>query len=504
MAVSVSIAKDKLMRVRADAYALCVEQGALDAVKKVFGSVFPSILEYCKKHDFTGKAETITSVPVDHDGRLIYLLVLGLGAKKDKKLSVENYRRAIAMAIRFMQKNKLATLALQLPDTQLFGVDDDFLAQEMATIVSMTDYVFDTFKEVSGGRVPLKLSIILDDHDAKKIKKGLERGELIGAAVNDARQWINLPANIMRPDELASQARQLSKKYGFACRIFSEKEIQDMGLGGLAAVSSGSEQDCCLIVMEYKTNKENAQTIAFVGKGITYDSGGLSLKPAKSMETMKEDMSGAAAVIATMQLLAQLKPDINVIGIAPVAENLPSGSSAKPGDIVRMYNGMTVEIKNTDAEGRLLLADALAYVIKNYKPAAVIDVATLTGACMHALGPFFTGLFTEHEEVKKRIEQAGAISGESVWQLPLTDDYKKAMDSVVADLNNIADPKYMAGATTAAVFLQKFVGDTPWAHLDIAGTSFDVPNIPYYSRETATGVGVRLLTQVAMEWGKHP
>lgn len=502
MAITFSVSKKKLLQESADAYAFFVAQDFDHKIIKEFVDQFPLLPEYIKKQSFTGKAQTFISVPVDYNGRLVNLLVLGLGKQEKKYCNIESYRRALALAIRFMQKNKLAALALSLPSSKLFACDDQYLAEQTAIIAAMTDYIFDTFKEVENGRSLLSLKLVISDHNISNIKLGLDRGTIIGDCVNDARQWVNLPANIMHPDELSSQARQLAKQYGFSCRVFSESEIQKMGMGGLAAVSSGSEQDCCLIVMEYKTDKKNAPTIGFVGKGITYDSGGLSLKPSKSMETMKDDMAGAAAVIATMKVLAQLKPAVNVIGIVPVAENLPSGVAAKPGDIVRMYDGTTVEIKNTDAEGRIILADALAYIVKHYKPEIIIDIATLTTACRLALGPFFTGLLTEHDDLSVCVQDAAKIAGEPVWRLPLTDDYKKAMDGIVSDLCNTGDAKYLAGATTAAVFLQHFVGDIPWLHLDIAGTAFDVPNIPYYSRETATGVGVRLLTQVVLNWYK--
>jgi leucyl aminopeptidase len=272
-------------------------------------------------------------------------------------------------------------------------------------------------------------------------------------------------------------------------------------MGGLAGVSRGSDIDCALIILEYKAASQNAPTLCFVGKGITFDSGGLSLKPADYMETMKEDMSGAAAVICAIDALAQLKPDLNIIAIAPTSENLPSGHATKPGDIVTFYNGKTAEIKNTDAEGRLILADALSYAVKHYKPDVIVDLATLTGACSRALGPFYSGLFSEHDDVITCLYDAAKLSGDLLWQLPMGDDYKKAITSTVADICNIGSKQIPAGATTAAHFLQNFVDDIPWAHIDIAGTAFDVPNISYY-RSGGTGVGVGLLVALAMNWKK--
>ena len=301
---------------------------------------------------------------------------------------------------------------------------------------------------------------------------------------------------------MAQKAERIAKEFKLKYTVFNEKEINQMGMGGLAAVSAGSDLDCQLVIMEYKTAKKNAPTLAFVGKGITFDSGGLSIKPANHMETMKEDMSGAAAVIATMASIAQLKPDVNVIAVAPLSENLPSGKAIKPGDIVTFYNGKTAEIKNTDAEGRLILADALSYVVKHYKPDAIIDIATLTGACSYALGPFYCGMMSNHDDLVARLQESSERSGDRVWRLPLSDDYKPAIRSIVADICNIGSPKYLAGATTAALFLQNFVDDVPWVHLDIAGTAFDVPDLPYYRPHSATGFGVRLLVDLAMSWEK--
>lgn len=500
MAVSFSLTKKELFAVSADMYVCFVEQDFKPDVLAEHKNLFPALFEYLKAHNFTGKAQTLVSVPVTYNNKLITLVIVGLGKRTNKKLLLELYRRALALAIRAAQKNSSAKCALTLPVAAAFDVDDQTLIQNTAIIAHMTDYVFDTFKKVEPARVALTLILCATTHDIKSCETALAHGTIIGTAVNDARQWVNLPANIMRPEELAAQARELAREHKLHCRVFSEQEITDMGMGGLAAVSKGSEQECCLIVLEYKTKANNAPMLGLVGKGITFDSGGLSLKPAQSMETMKEDMAGAAAVIATMRALAQLQPSVNVVAIMPLAENLPSGVAAKPGDIVRMYNGKTVEIKNTDAEGRLILADALAYMVKHHKPVALVDIATLTGACEHALGPFFTGLLSEHDELAERVARAGKYTGEQVWRLPLTDDYKKTMDSPVADLCNQAKPGYFAGASTAAVFLQQFVGDTPWVHLDIAGTSFNVPDIPYYSRETATGVGVRLLVEFVSTW----
>jgi leucyl aminopeptidase len=308
-----------------------------------------------------------------------------------------------------------------------------------------------------------------------------------------------MPPSQLTPVALADKAEAIAKKHGLGCTIFSEEQIIKMGMGGLAGVSAGSENDCKLVILDYKCSKKDAQTIAFVGKGITFDSGGLSLKPASGMENMKDDMSGASAVISTMEALAQLKPDVNILGVAALAENMPSGKATKPGDILRFYNGKTAEVRNTDAEGRLVLADALAYVAKEYKPDAMIDLATLTGLCHYFFGPFYSALLSNNKKLQDEIVRAGTCTGERVWPLPYDDDYKQGITSHIADIQNTGKESIRSGTITAGHFLEHFVGDIPWAHLDIAGTSFETPMLPYCDKG-ATGVGVRLLIDLAQHW----
>ncbi len=460
-----------------------------------------SLDSYIAYADFTGKKQEIVTIPHHDNGAIKHIIIVGIGTKKDATL--EGYRRALALLYRTMVAQRCTSAAVHIPTSSLFDCTPEHLGQESAATLLMAEYNYDEFvsKDETKKQKPELKNIIFysSSKEEASFKQGIEYGEIIGSAVNKTRYWVNTPPSHLTPIDLADKAEAIAKKYNLAFTKFAEPQINKMGMGGLAAVGRGSDNDCQLVIMEYKTKKKSAPTIAFVGKGITFDSGGLSLKPAVSMETMKEDMSGAAAVITTMEALAQIKPDINVIGVAPLAENLPSGKATKPGDIVRFYNGKTAEIKNTDAEGRLILADALSYVVKHYKPDAIIDIATLTGACAYALGPFHSGLMGVHDDLIERIKKSAQHSGDHVWQLPLSDDYAAAIKSDVSDMCNIGNNKYMAGAITAAHFLKNFVGDTPWAHLDIAGTSFNVPDKPYY-RTGATGVGVRLLVDIARNW----
>ncbi len=482
---------------------LVTDKGIASADLKACGAKLGvDVTVFLKQYAFEGKLMQASILPVLKGKELFHIIVVGLG-KQDKKkaLSIENYRRALAHLVRQVAVHKQKSFALQVPAPSLFDLSMEQIGQKTATIIHITSYKFDEFfsKENKKSIEISDVFLCVSSKDSKSFKKGIKIGEIVAQAMNKARHWVNMPPSDLTPIDLAKKAKAIAQKRGLKFTLFSEKQINEKGMGGLAAVGRGSDNDCQLAILEYKTSKKNAPTFVYVGKGITFDSGGLSLKPAVHMETMKEDMSGAAAVIATMEAIAQLKPNVNVIGITPLAENLPSGKATKPGDIVRFYNGKTAEVKNTDAEGRLVLADALAYATKHYKPDAIIDIATLTGACAYALGPFYTGLMSQHDDLVKAIEESALYSGDPVWRLPLSDDYAAAIKSDVADICNIGSQKYMAGSITAAHFLKNFVGDTPWAHLDIAGTAFNVPDRPYHG-SGGTGVGVRLLIDLAQNF----
>jgi len=500
--INFTVTSKTFLENRADCFVFLVTEdfkftSDIRAVEKDF---FPQLKSFMRSKSFTGKIQTSLIIPVSlNDGSVVSLMFVGLGKSKDsKKLDIENLRRALGAVIRLSEKNKFKELALKLPSASVFGVDGQYLGKQVATVLNMANYHFDKYLTNKESQLQYDFDIILSVSDKYKqdIKKGLKDGGYIASCVNKARYWVDSPPNDLTPVQLADDAKAIAKKHGLKITVFDEQRVNELGMGGLAAVSKGSERDCRLVIMEYKAKKKSAATLALVGKGITFDSGGLSLKPSAYMETMKEDMSGAAAVLAAMDAIAYLKPNVNVVCIAPLSENLPSGKAVMPGDVVRFYNGKTAEIKNTDAEGRLILADALSYAVKHYKPDYMIDLATLTGACQYALGPFFCGLMSKHKDFVKKVKKASNLSGDKVWELPFNDDYKPAIKSTIADISNIGSKKYMAGTITAGFFLQNFVGDTPWVHLDIAGTAFDVPDISYF-RSGATGFGVRLLVELA-------
>jgi leucyl aminopeptidase len=333
------------------------------------------------------------------------------------------------------------------------------------------------------------------------VERGAREGEILAEAVNFCRDLANEPGNYMTPTVLAGHAERVAKENGLEIMVWGKKEIYDNRMGGIIAVTKGSEEEPRFAVMRYNGGGEGAPTIAYVGKGITFDSGGISIKPAERMGHMKYDMAGAAAVIATMQAAARLKIPVNILGIIPTCENLPDGKAYKPGDVIKMYGPKYVEIVNTDAEGRMILADALHYACQQGVD-FVVDVATLTGGCVIALGTMVTGVMSNNDWLTRQLIDAGISHEEKMWRLPLFPEYDIQIRSAVADISNSGGRP--ASASTAAKFLQEFV-DRPWAHLDIAGTAWieednsQYYHQPYLPKRGATGWGVRTLTVLAQE-----
>jgi len=468
----------------------------------------PVQVDYLKQvvsdRKFKGAKGSVLCVPLSH-ANYKYLVLSGLGKAKNDEPYIENLRRAVAEVVRVCEQYSAKSLMVILPKAQYFGVTGDYLVEHAAVAAHLANHKFDTYlTDINKKEINLDLGFVLDDSfsDFTQTQTALDKSVLISQAVNQARQWIDLPANHLTPTILANKMVVAAQDAGLKTTVFGEQEIIAMGMGGIHAVSRGSVEDAKLVIAEYNCGDSSAPTIALVGKGILYDTGGLSIKPAQSMETMKEDMAGAAAVMNAICVIGKLKPKLNVIAVAPLAENMPSGTAGRPGDIISFYNGKTAEVKNTDAEGRLILADALSYVVKNYQLDAVVDIATLTGACEYALGNFFSALISENHDLVAQVVAAGEVSGDRVWRLPFTDDYKSAMHSNIADLSNIASGRFKAGTINGATFLRNFVGETPWAHLDIANTAYNLGMLPYYRADSATGVGVRLLVEIVMSFHK--
>ena len=337
-------------------------------------------------------------------------------------------------------------------------------------------------------------TIVIEGADKKAVQRGAERGRIIGESTNFTRDLANEPGAWMTPTIMADRAKQVAKQFGLSFDVLDQKQMEKLGMGSLLGVARGSDEPPKMIVLKYEPSRfrsRKGELLALVGKGITFDSGGISLKPGENMELMKYDMTGAATVIGTMRAIAQLKPSIPVLGVAPCSENLPSGKATKPGDILRAMTGKTIEVINTDAEGRLVLADAIAYA-KKLGATKIIDMATLTGAVSIALGDVNTAILGTDQELIDGVISAGKEVGEKFWQLPLDEEYTKQIKSDIADIRNIGGKK--AGTITAAAFLKEFAEETPWAHLDIAGTAWGDPATPYRSKGP-TGIAVRTLVE---------
>jgi leucyl aminopeptidase len=370
------------------------------------------------------------------------------------------------------------------------------IAQALAEGAGLGGYLFEEYRSKDRKVAPDSVQIVSENAAvARSMKSGAAAGEIIAEAVSLARDLINHPANVATPTMLGRRAQSLAKTYGFKAEVMGPQQIEKLGMGGLMAVAAGSDQPPRFIVMRH-TPAKSGQPVVLVGKGLTFDSGGVCIKPPENMDRMKSDMSGGAAVIAAVTAAARLKVRTNVIGLIPSTENMGGGSAFRPGDVLKMYDGKTIEIINTDAEGRLVLADAIAYA-RGLKPAAILDMATLTGACMIALGVHASGLMGSDEGLVRRIEKAAKTTSERVWRLPLWEDYFDQIKSDVADMKNSGGRP--AGALTAALLLSKFAEDLPWAHIDIAGTAWSDKETEYVGKG-GTGVGVRLMVELVRSW----
>jgi leucyl aminopeptidase len=448
-----------------------------------------------------GKVGDTLLVPNTGDGGAAAGSVLLVGLGERPKATADTLRRALGRVAG--QLAKRASVATTLP--QAAGRHAEDAVQATVEGLLLGSYRFDRYKSGKNGDAPerpaLKTVTILGSArwNTRAAKDAIARAEVVSDAVSWARDLVNTPALDCSPDYLAKQAQKMAKEAGLECKVWNEAELKKGGFGGIVGVGQGSANPPRLIELKYK-GAGNAQPIAITGKGIAFDSGGLSIKDANNMEWMKADMAGAATMLAAMKGLSQLKPKINVIAAIPCAENMPSGSAIRPGDVLVHRGGKTSEVLNTDAEGRLVLADALAYLAES-KPKLIIDVATLTGACVVALGEDIFGVMGNDRGVIRDVIAAGEASGEPGWELPLYAPYRRLIDSGTADIQNVG--KRWGGAITAALFLAEFVGDVPWAHLDVAGPAFAEKAGDYWPKG-ATGNPVRTVVRFLLDQAKKP
>ena len=429
-------------------------------------------------------------------GRIPAQRVLLVGLGKREEFVPDVVRRFTGRAAVFAREDGAGHLALALQDLE--EIVEDELAGQLATEGALLAlYRFVKYKTEKEERRELEKITLLTSDASERMRNGVEVGRVAAECANLVRDVVNDPANSTTPTKLAELARNCARKHGFRCVVHDRKWIEKEGMGGLLAVSKGSAQPPVFIVLEHAP-KGARETVVIVGKGVTFDSGGISLKQAKDMEKMKYDKAGACAVLGAVVAAARLGLPVRVVGLMPCTENLPGGSATKPGDIVKLHSGKTVEVINTDAEGRLILADALSYA-RRFKPKAVIDLATLTGACTIALGYEAIALLGNDEMLKEKIRRAGERSFERVWELPLWKEYAEYNQSDVADVRNIGGKAGEAGTITAAKFLETASGVKNWCHLDIASTAWNEKAEPYMGLG-ATGVGVRLLTELLRNW----
>jgi leucyl aminopeptidase len=426
-----------------------------------------------------------------------FVLLIGVGPRKDCTLEV--LRGAGAAIARACDDVGAASAALLLERATIDDMSVPARVRALAEGVVLGAYRFDRYKsEKNGEKMRLQRMDFLYSGDAAPVRTAANEGRVIAEAQNFARDLVNIPGNHLTPRQIAAKAKGMAKKYGLSCQVLGPDGIKREKMGGLMAVTQGSAEPPAFVIVTYKPKGTSLGHVALVGKGITFDAGGISLKPPRNMDQMKGDMAGGAAVLAAMQAIAQLKPKAQVSAYVPASENLPDGKAVKPGDVITMRNGKTVEILNTDAEGRLVLADALSYASQK-KPDAIVDLATLTGGAAYCCGELYSLVMATDQKLAEKLKKSAENVGEPMWQLPLVEEYKKGYTSSIADLNNTGKSK--AQTILGALFLREFVGDIPWAHLDIAPSSWTDEQLPL-GPKGATGVPMRTLVDFVCSFRK--
>jgi len=450
------------------------------------------IQKLIERKDFKANNSEFLLLPIKEEQHK-RLLLLGLG--KQEELTAASFKKAIQAAITSIKTSQTEKLLISLDGITFGNKNATWITRFVIESINDSLYNFDEFKSKKADKINLKeIAFYCGISNSKacnpaELKKAISEGAAISKGVSMAKDLGNLPGAVCTPSYLAKVAKQLAKdNTSISTTILKEKEMASLGMHSLLSVSAGSEEPARLIIMEYKGGKPSDKPHVLVGKGVTFDSGGISLKPGEAMDEMKYDMCGAASVFGTMTAITELKPKINVTAVIAAAENMPDGKATKPGDIVKTLSGQTVEILNTDAEGRLVLCDAITYAEQNFKPASIVDIATLTGACIIALGHHATGMLANNDDLADELLNAGISAEDKAWRMPLWDEYQPQLDSNFADMQNIGGRA--AGTITAACFLSRFAKNMKWAHLDIAGTAWVSGK-----NKGATGRPVPLLTQ---------
>ncbi len=470
-------------------------EGDTAVVDKALGG---AISELINQGEIKGKLKQITVIY--SLGKLPAARVVVVGLGKQAELSQDKVRGAVAETCRLLQQQNVESMATIAQGAEIAGITVAGAAQAIAEGALLGVYSFRRHltKEAEHGEIKQLTVVDTDETRLSALEQGCQKGRILAEATNLARDMVNEPPNYMTPTHMAEMAAKLADTYGLELTVLEREQMQESGMGALLGVAQGSRQPPKFIVLRYQGGDSDETDVALLGKGITFDSGGISIKPSEGMGDMKADMAGGAAVVAAMSAIAQLKPKINVLMLLPATENLPDGSAVKPGDILTAMGGKTIEIISTDAEGRLILADALGYA-KQHGAKLIVDVATLTGAIRVALGDVCTGAFGNNQELIDKIIAAGAEAGERIWQMPMYEEYKEQNKSEVADIKNTGGR--LGGAITAAQFLAEFADGTAWVHLDIAGTSMSTKKRNYQVKG-ATGVPVRTLVNLVLSLAK--
>ncbi|MBN1862236.1 MAG: leucyl aminopeptidase [Dehalococcoidales bacterium] len=495
--MEIKVVTGSITEIKADAVVVgffegtgCLD-GDIAALDKALGG---AVSELISQGEIKGRLNEVTVI---HSlGKLAAARAVVTGLGKPAELSRDRLCGAVAETCRRLRKMGAASIATVAQGAGVNDISPAASAQAIAEGALLGLYRFRRHMtgEADYGEIKEFTLVAADENERQKLESGCRRGRVLAEATNLARDMANEPANYMTPAIMAEKAKELAADCGLKCQVLEPAEMRKLGMGALLGVAQGSREPPRLIVLRYRGSGSAGVDLALVGKGITFDSGGISIKPSEKMSEMKGDMAGGAAVLAAMRAISRFQPKINVVALVPATENLPSGSALKPGDVITALGGKTIEVVNTDAEGRLVLADALGYALK-LGAKSIIDIATLTGACHIALGDFYSGAFGNRKELMDGVLKAAAEAGEPTWQLPMHEQYKELNKSDVADIKN-SGGRY-GGAITAAQFLAEFVGDTPWVHLDIAGTFLSDKERGCLVKG-ATGVPVRTLVNLVL------
>lgn len=497
--MEIRFVSDDIAKIEADAIVINHFEGVKevsDAAIDVDKALNEAVSSLIKQGEIKGK---LGEVNIIHTlGKLPARMVAVAGLGKRENFNLDKVRQVAGNYCRSLQKLNCYRVATVFNGAGIGGIVPEAASQAITEGSLLGLYNFQKYKKSEYSDIKELLIVEKDETKLLGLEQAVCKGRIIAEATILARDMVNEPANYMTPTKMEDIAREISETHKLEFKLFDFQDMQSMGMEALLGVARGSSQPPKLLIIGYKGDEKSKSEIGFIGKGITFDSGGISIKPSEGMADMKDDMAGAAAVMGAIQAIAQLKPKINVTAIIPATENMPGGTALKPGDILKSMNGKTIEVVNTDAEGRLILADALSYAVREGL-SPLIDLATLTGACRIALGTGYSGVFTNNQELVDRVLQAANKAGEKSWQMPMPEEYKEMNKSQIADIRNTGNRH--GGAITAALFLSEFVSDVPWVHVDIAGTvSSDKEN--GYTVKGATGVGVRTLVELALSLDK--